>query len=413
MPQGAFEWLVMPMGFRNAPAIHQHRVAMALQKHIGKICHVYLDNIIIWSQTMEEHIRNVQTILNALKEAKLYVNRKKTALFSHEIDFLGHRISHAGIKADNKKVEKIMNWPRPRSATEVHHFLGLVRYLSAFLPKLAIQSEILTKLTLKTCEKNFPEWTQEYENAFKTIKNIVVSRECLTVIDHADKTKNIYLTTDASDTVSSAVLSFGPSWEKARPVAFNSMTFKGPELNYPVHKKELLAIIRALRKWKMDLVGSEFYVYTDHKTLLNFNTQKDLSRRQARWMEELAIYNCKFIYVKGDDNMVANALSRYPQRESDLASAEKMACHPYRYCDDSDAEVASVTMTVSLVMQCVNALSSAAPMQMLKSEIKIDKKLIEEMKECYKMDTWCQKLMSASKGMPELTVRDGLWFIGE
>ena len=130
-------------------------------------------------------------------------------------------------------------------------------------------------------------------------------------------------------------------------------------------------------------------------------------------MEELVIYNCKFIYVKGDDNTVANALSRYPQRESDLASAEKMACHPYRYCDDSDAEVASVTMTVSPVMQCVNALSSTALVQMLKSEIKIDKKLIEEMKECYKTDTWYQKLMSASKGMPELTVRDGLWFIGE
>ena len=180
-PQGAFEWLVMPMGFRNAPAIHQRCIAMALQKHIGKICHVYLDDIIIWSQTTEEHIRNVRTILNALKEAKLYVNHKKTALFSHEIDFLGHRISCAGIEADNKKVEKIMNWPRPRSATEVRRFLGLVRYLSTFLPKLAIQSEILTKLTLKICEKNFPEWTQEYENAFKTIKNIVVSRECLTV----------------------------------------------------------------------------------------------------------------------------------------------------------------------------------------------------------------------------------------
>ena len=306
-----------------------------------------------------------------------------------------------------------MNWPRPKSATEVRRFLGLVRYLSAFLPKLAIQSEILTALTLKACKKNFPEWTQEYENAFEAIKNIVVSRECLTVIDHADKTKNIYLTTDASDTVSGVVLSFGPSWEKARPVAFDSMTFKGPELNYPVHEKELLAVIRALRKWKMDLVGSKFYVYTDHKTLLNFNTQKDLSRRQARWMEELAIYNCKFIYVKGEDNMVADALSRYPQRQSDSTSAEKIACHPYHYCDDSDAEVASVTMSVSPVMQSVNALLSTAPVQMLKSEIKIDKKLIEELKECYKMDTWCQKLISASKGMPELTVRDGLWFIGE
>ena len=108
-PQGAFEWLVMPMGFRNAPAIHQRRVAMALQKYIGKICHVYLDDIIIWSQTIEEHEKNVQTILNALKEAKLYMNRKKTTLFCHEVDFLGHKISAKGIEADTRKVERIRN----------------------------------------------------------------------------------------------------------------------------------------------------------------------------------------------------------------------------------------------------------------------------------------------------------------
>ena len=410
-PQGAFEWLVMPMGFRNAPAIHQRRVAMALQKHIGKICHVYLDDIIIWSQTAEEHIRNVKTILNALKNANLYANRNKTSLFCHEINFLGHKISHAGIEADNRKVEKILNWPRPKSATEVRRFLGLVRYLSVFLPRLAIQSEVLTALTLKSCEKHFPEWTQEYEDAFETIKSIVVSRECLTVIDHDDKSRKIYLTTDASDTVSGAVLSFGPTWETARPVAFDSMTFKGPELNYPVHEKELLAILRALRKWKMDLIGSEFYVYTDHKTLLNFNTQKDLSRRQARWMEELAIYNCKFVYVKGEENTVADALSRYPQIETNVATAENLAHHPYHYCNDE--EVASIAIGPHPVMNCVNALCCVAPVQVLKSEIHIDRKTIEEMKECYKTDPWCLKLISASKGMPELTVRDGLWFIGD
>ena len=83
----------------------------------------------------------------------------------------------------------------------------------------------------------------------------------------------IFVTTDASERATGAVLSFGKTWESARPVAFESMTLKGAELNYPVHEKELLAILRALRKWKVDLMGSEFLVYTDHKTLLNFNTQ--------------------------------------------------------------------------------------------------------------------------------------------
>ena len=129
----------------------------------------------------------------------------------------------------------------------------------------------------------------------------MVSRECLTSIDHTNLANNkIFVTADASDHVTGAVLSFGPSWETARPVAFNSKTMKGAELNYPVHEKGLLAIVRALRKWKVDLIGSPFLVYTDHKMLLNFHTQHDFSRRQARWMEELAIYDSKFVYVKGE-----------------------------------------------------------------------------------------------------------------
>jgi hypothetical protein len=122
----------------------------------------------------------------------------------------------------------------------------------------------------------------------------------------------IYVTTDASDTCSGAVLSFGPSWEAARPVAFNSSTFKGAELNYPVHEKELLAMIRALKKWRSDLIGSPFFVFTDHKPLENFDNQRDLSHRQARWMEFLSQYDAQFVYVRGDRNSVADALSRCP-----------------------------------------------------------------------------------------------------
>ena len=182
--------------------------------------------------------------------------------------------------------------------------------------------------------------TQTYKDTFQTIKNIVISRECLTVIDHEDKTKKIFLTTDASDTVSGAVLSFGTSWELACPIAFDSMTFKDAELNYPIHEKELLAIMRALRKWKIDLIGSEYSVCTDHKTLLNFDKQKDLSSRQARWMEEFAIYNCKFVYVKGEDNCVTDSLSRYLHKVvSDQKGAEENAQHPYQYSIDDEVLV--------------------------------------------------------------------------
>ena len=278
-PLGLYEWMVMPMGLKNAPAIHQRRVTAALRHLIGKFCHIYLDDIVIWSNSLEEHEQNVCAVMDA---ARLYVNPDKTHLFCTEIDFLGHHISTRGIEADNKKVDRILNWPQPKNASEVRGFLGLVRYIATFLPSLADHSGVLSELTTKESERNFPPWVLKYQHAFDAIKTIVTSRDCLTTIDFTQMPENkISVTTDASDKCSGAVLSFGPSWESARPVAFDSMTFKNAELNYPVHEKELLAIIRALKKWHVDLLGSPFFIYTDHKTLQNFNVQKDLSRRQA------------------------------------------------------------------------------------------------------------------------------------
>ena len=287
-PFGLFEWLVMPMGLRNSPAIHQRRVTAALQTHIGRICHVYLDDIIIWSDSVEQHIADVRAVLTALRTARLYINEKKTKLFQTQINFLGHTISAKGIEADSKKVDTILDWPTPKSATQVRAFIGLVRYISAFLPKLSDYTAVLGNLITKEADRHFPPWTTEHATAFARIKQLVVSRECLTTIDLSlldSGSHNIYVTTDASDTGTGAVLSFGKTWETARPVACESMTLKGAQLNYPVHEKEMLAVIRALTKWRVDLLGVPFLVYTDHKTLENFNTQRDLSRRQARWME--------------------------------------------------------------------------------------------------------------------------------
>jgi hypothetical protein len=119
----------------------------------------------------------------------------------------------------------------------------------------------------------------------------------------------IFVTCDASNWRTGAVLSFGPSWETARPVAFDSMQLKGAEKNYSVHEKELLVIIRALKKWRSDLMGTHIHIYTNHHTLENFNTQKDLSRRQLRWQEFLLQYDMTITYIPGEDNTVADTLS--------------------------------------------------------------------------------------------------------
>jgi hypothetical protein len=228
----------MPQGLRNAPSVQQRRITAALHEYIGKICHIYLDDIIIWSDTVEEHVKHVQLIFDALKANGLYCNEKKTKLFCLEINFLGHRISRRGIEPNESKVERIKHWPQPKSSTNVRAFLGIVRYVASFLPNLAGHTKVLTRLTTKDCDRCFPESSPVHQCAFDKIKEIVVSADCFTTIDHANMGENkIFVTTDASDQRTGAVLSYRPTCETACLVAFDSMTFKGAELNYPVMRR--------------------------------------------------------------------------------------------------------------------------------------------------------------------------------
>jgi RNase H-like domain found in reverse transcriptase len=177
------------------------------------------------------------------------------------------------------KINCIRDWPTPKSTTDIWAFLGLVRYISVFLPGLAEWTIYLTPLTSKDANKLFPAWTADHPLAFNKIKDIVLGAGYLTTIDHITPGSNkIFVIYDVSDWQMGATLSFGLTWEETRLVAFNSVQLKSAEKNYPVHEKELLAIIRALKKWRADLLGMHFFVYTDHKTLENFNIQKDLSQ---------------------------------------------------------------------------------------------------------------------------------------
>ena len=379
-PWGLYEWVVMPMGIKNAPAIHQRRVTSALRPWIGSICHVYLDDIVIWSNSIEDHTRNVTTILNALKENKLYCNPKKTKLFGTEIQFLGHRISENGIEVDEEKTDRIQNWPVPISVKQVRGFLGLARYLASFLPKLADYTSVLDELTRKECEKDFPEWTPRHQAAFDNIKRLATSTECLTTIDLATMpTNKIFITTDASDYGSGAILTFGPSYGEARPVGYDSRSFKGAELNYPVHEKEMLAIVRALAKWRTDLLGHSFEVWTDHRTLEHFSSQRDLSRRQARWMEFLSQYDATIRYLPGEQNTAADSLSRFP---------------------------GSNTTTVA-------AIIANTQHRQVHSRFQIEDALLEEIRNGYQDDPYTEKLTNAAAGMSNIRSENGYWFVDD
>ena len=388
-PWGLYEWTVMPMGGSNAPATHQRRMTDALRHLIGKICHVYLDDIIIWSQTLEEHEENVAKVLEALRAAKLYCNPDKSTLFATEISFLGHVISASGISADPRKTDKVWNWPQPRTSLNVRGFLGLTRYLSAFLPALAEHTSVLTPLTNKECDKVFPVWTDAHQRAFEAIKRLVTGTDCLTVIDYNDPTKKIFLTTDASDRRTGAILSFGDTWETARPVAYDSYQLNPAEKNYPVHEKELLAIVKALKKWRGSLLGVPFKIYTDHRTLEYFQSQKDMSRRQSRWSMLMADFDYEIIYIRGEDNSAADALSRMPDEEPSAAFA---ACALARTRSPHP-----------------NPLLSAATLT-----VSADESLLTSIKDNYATDNFCKQLLEGIRAgsITGAHEENGLLYVG-
>jgi hypothetical protein len=390
-PLGLYEWLVMPQGLRNAPPVHQRRVTVALRPFLGIFAHIYLDDIIIWSNSLEEHTAHIKLVMDTLWKARLYYNSKKSKFYLTELVFLGHRISQQGIEACSSKVDKILNWPTPKNATDVRSFLGLVRYISVFLPHLADHTTVLTPLTTKECDKNFPTWSSAHQFAFEAIKSLVVSHECLTVIDHTTPGDNkIFVTCDASDLRTGAVLSWGRDWATARPVTFDSMQLNNAQKNYPVHEKEMLAIVRALKKWRSDLLGSQFIVYTDHRTLENFETQKDLSCRQARWMEHLSRFDMSIHYIRREDNTVADALSRLPADACESVSEDvDIADSPLRW--DSWLKVQT---------SC-NAILT----------ISVDESFLNDVREGYKHDKFCQKLSSVK--MPGVHTEHGLWYLGD
>ena len=290
----------------------------------------------------------------------------------------------------------------------MRQFLGLGRYLAEHLPDLAKFTSVLNSLTTKAAELAFPEWSHRHQSAFDGIKRLVTSPVCLTTINHDEPGDNkIFLTTDASDFRTGAVLSWGPDWKSARPVAFDSAPLRDAELNYPVHEKELLAIIRALQKWRIELLGAPVIVYSDHRTLQNFTSQRDLSRRQARWSELMSQFDLDIRYIRGEDNIGADALSR--RRDND--DNHTVACLALSYNPNDDI-VASISIS--------DGPNPAAPLAQTHMrdasvettlQVEHDRALTLEILKGYADDAFCTKLFAQLGSLPHLVERGGLLFL--
>ena len=320
-PLGFFEYNRMAMGLANAPATYQRLMENVLGDLHLAICMVFLDDIIIFGNTFEEHLDRLERVLLRLGENGLKLNPKKCNFFQERVKYVGHIVSQKGIETDPEKTEKVRNWPRPQTPEEVRRFLGFCGYYRRFVKDFSKIAKPLNELMPTTAKKKkgkkpavAPErkkwhWDQAQEDAFQQLKTSLTSPP---ILAFADYQKPFELHCDASGAGLGSVLYQEQDGLK-RVIAYASRGLSRAEMNYPAHKLEFLAL-----KWSVSekfhdyLFGHEFTVYTDNNPLTYVLTSARLDATGHRWLAALAAYNFDIVYKPGASNSDADGMSRLP-----------------------------------------------------------------------------------------------------
>ncbi|GJS04068.1 reverse transcriptase domain-containing protein [Tanacetum coccineum] len=296
---GHFEFTVMPFGLTNAPAVFMDLMNRVCKPYLDKFVIVFIDDILIYSKTKEEHEVHLKLVLELLRKEKLYAKFSKCEFWLQEVHFLGHVVNQSGIHVDPSKIEAVKNWKAPTTPSEVRSFLGLAGYYRRFIANF---SKIAKPLTLLTQKNQKYEWGEKEEEAFQTLKNNLCDAPILSLPDGVE---DFVVYCDASNQGLGCVL-----MQRGKGIAYASRQLKIHEKNYTTHDLELGAVMFALKTWRHCLYGTKSVIYTDHKSLQHIFDQKELNMRQRRWIELFSDYECEIRYHPGKANVVADALSR-------------------------------------------------------------------------------------------------------
>uniref|UniRef100_A0A8K9Y3I9 Gypsy retrotransposon integrase-like protein 1 n=1 Tax=Oncorhynchus mykiss TaxID=8022 RepID=A0A8K9Y3I9_ONCMY len=306
-PLGHFEYRVLPFGLANAPAVFQALVNDVLRDMLNIFVFVYLDDILIFSPSLQIHVQHVRRVLQRLLENCLFVKAEKCTFHASSVTFLGSVISAEGIKMDPAKVQAVIDWPVPKSRVELQRFLGFANFYRRFIRNFGQVAAPLTALTsVKTCFK----WSVSAQGAFDLLKNRFTSAPILVT---PDVSRQFVVEVDASEVGVGAILSQRSlSDDKVHPCAYFSHRLSPSERNYDVGNRELLAIRLALGEWRQWLEGATvpFVVWTDHRNLEYIRSAKRLNARQARWALFFARFEFVISYRPGSKNTKPDALSR-------------------------------------------------------------------------------------------------------
>lgn len=318
---GHFQFISLPMGLKNSPAIFQRVMNLILSGFLNKFCFIYVDDVIIFSKSESEHLDHLEKILQRLKDAGFKVKLSKCQLFKKSLNYLGYQVSTRGLAVDPAKVAAVQNFPRPACIRDLQAFLGLVNYFRVFIDQFAKTARPLYSLLKKTSEFS---WNSQAEMAFQTLKTALITAP---VLRFPDFSRPFVVTTDASAYALGCVVT--QEFEDGEfPIAYASRILKNHELNYNNTDRELLAVVFGVKTHRSYLWGSKFIIRTDNAAVkcLAQNTQDN--PRAVRFYMELADYDFLVEHRKGKHIPHVDALSRYPPAV------------PFEYRDaDDDAEL--------------------------------------------------------------------------
>ena len=302
------ESLVMQQGDCNMGATYQTLMNHIFASHIGVFVYVHLDDIIIFLDSIEEHVKHVRTVFDILRKEKLYLGPSKMQFFAEELKILGHIIDNKGISMDPHKVNKVLNWKAPTKKDLLRSFIRAVGFLAPDCNGIRIPMGHLSRMTSDSRPWRWDDTTQW---AFNEVKKIVNDyrdqhREAL---DYLEGAPPIWVTTDGCLMGSGGYVSRGENPSNAKVVGFWSGKWNSAQQNYPVHEQELLALVETLKHFRGILHGTTFTVRTDHKALTHLMKQKDLSPQQHRWLDVLNEFDFEIEYIPGETNELADTLS--------------------------------------------------------------------------------------------------------
>jgi hypothetical protein len=266
---GLYEYLVMSFGLTNAPTHFMYMMNSVFMSELDKFIVVFIDNILIYSKSEEEHAHHLWVILQRLWDHQLYAKFSKCIFWLKEVLFLGHIISAEGIAVDPSKVQEVLDWKSPRSVTQICSFLGLAEYSRWFIPNFSKIDKPMTQLLEK--EDKF-KWSLQCEKTFLTLKKLLTTALVLSQPD-IEKSFDVYC--DASGTGIERVL-----MQDGHAIAYASRQLRHHEEHYLTHDLELLADVHTLKVRRHYLLGNLVHIYTDHKSLKYLFTQPDLNMRQ-------------------------------------------------------------------------------------------------------------------------------------